>query len=393
VTADAGLEVRLLTDLGEFAGVKASWDSLTDTAPIDTVFLRHSWLADWHSIIGDETQLHVLTAWDGEALVAALPLAVRKEATGIRRLEFMGSGILTPNHLDVIALPGRREDCLCLFGEVLADADDGWDVLDLDKVPADTETADILRTMLADRGYRVTLEVSAVCPYLDLPPSLDEYLDSLSKSKRRHLKQKRTRLFREQPDAEFRTVSDESELEHAMDALVRLHQERWQQLGYAGSFADPRFLEFQQAVASDALAEGFLRMSSLYLQGSIAAVNYDFRAGSTIQGYMTGFDLAWSKLAPGVMLDLDEVERAIEEGASRLDFLEGQEEWKYRWTSTERENLRLQAFGTGTRGTMAWMKEKAASSGIAAARRYVPDETREAVRKRIDRAKADRQSQ
>jgi CelD/BcsL family acetyltransferase involved in cellulose biosynthesis len=390
--ASGDLEIRPVSTAGEFEALAGSWSALAATIPLDTVFLTHPWLSNWHRVYGVDAGLLVLTAWSDERLVAALPLALRKDSTGIRRVEFMGTGSLTPNHLDMLALPEWREESLRRFALELIERRGTWDVVDLDKLPADTGTASAMRALMEAAGCRSMTGVSAVCPCGDLPETLDAYLAGLSKSKRRHLRQKRTRLYREHPTAEFRLVQDVSELEPVLEALVGLHQQRWQDLGYAGSFAEPQFLAFHRMMVRDALDGGFLRMSTLAFEDSIVAVNYCFRVGETVQGYMTGFDTRWAKVAPGVMLDLDTVARAIEEGARRFDLLEGQHEWKYRWVSSERENLRLQIFGGGARGRMARLKEQATASSIDAARRHVPDGTREAVRKRIERVRADRRN-
>jgi CelD/BcsL family acetyltransferase involved in cellulose biosynthesis len=57
--------------------------------------------------------------------------------------------------------------------------------------------------------------------------------------------------------------------------------------------------------------------------------------------YLSGFDPLWARYSPGNALVGAAIAQAAREGATRFDFLRGQEAYKYRWGAADRPTLRL----------------------------------------------------
>jgi CelD/BcsL family acetyltransferase involved in cellulose biosynthesis len=55
---------------------------------------------------------------------------------------------------------------------------------------------------------------------------------------------------------------------------------------------------------------------------------------------MQGFDPEWAKLSAGVMVIGGVIEDTIRESVERIDFLRGQEDYKYWWGAVDRERFR-----------------------------------------------------
>lgn len=381
------LTFETVTSPEAFAELREQWNELARAAA-DTVFLTHAWLSNWLAFLGDGRQPHVLLARDGQQLVAALPLSLRTRVPGIRTLEFMGSGTLTPNHLDVLALPASRQAALAGFRERLLEDGTSWDVLDLDKLPEDSETATSLLEAFSASGLAATLSTSAVCPYAQLPASYDEFFAALSKSARRHTRERIRCIEREHPDARFGVVENERDLEAALEALVRLHQQRWRSRGYAGSFADERVVGFHESMSRDALREGFLRFYTLTDRDEVAAAVLCYRMNGSVQAYSCAFEPSWSHYRPGMVLGAYAIEQSIAEGASRYDHLEGDEAHKSTWAGHQRLNLRLHVFANTLRGRLARAGVRAHEDAVAAARRFLPADVRERVARTLDHVRA-----
>lgn len=384
----ASLTVETITTPAGFDGLRDEWNTLAASA--DTVFLTHAWLSNWLRFLGQRQEPRVLLARDGARLVAALPLALGAGGAGIRTLRFMGSGTLTPNHLDVLAEEGYRDGAVSAFAAKVLAKSGSWDVIDLDKLPADTDTAEQLRSAFTAAGLPTSLADSAVCPYAVLPANYDEYFSSLSKSARRHTRERIRCIGREHPEARFGMVATEDELDRALEALVRLHQQRWEERGYAGSFHDPRIVEFHRATARDAFEQGFLRFYTLTEGETVAAAVLCYRMNGSVQAYSCAFEPSWGTYRPGMVLGAYAIEQSIAEGASRYDHLEGDEAHKSTWAGHVRDNVRLHAFGRGARGRLAHGMVLAQARAIDAGRRVMPAETREAVRKRLSKLRAAR---
>ena len=104
------LRFEWVTEPQRFIALRDEWNLLGSSA-IRTVFLTHAWLSTWLHELAPEAELHVLTAWQEDRLVAAFPLFGTAEEGRGRRWAVMGTGTLTPNHLDVIAAPGVLRAC------------------------------------------------------------------------------------------------------------------------------------------------------------------------------------------------------------------------------------------------------------------------------------------
>lgn len=381
VQQPATLEFAWITDADDFVALGEEWDALCATS-VDTVFLTHAWLSNWLGILGQEWQPRVLTARGPAGLVAALPLA-SCTVHGTRRVAFMGTGALTPNHLDVIALPGYEEEARRGFILLLTETAGTWDVLEFDKLPADSATPDALRSAFGDLGFRTSLATTAICPYTHLPDTFDEYFASRSKLTRRHTRERQRHLARDHPEARFGMVTNEAELSRALEALVRLHQKRWESKGYAGSFADPRVVRFHEATTRDALHAGKLRFYTLTEANSVVVAQLCYRTGGCTQVYSWAFDEDWAAYRLGMLFNSYATEQAILEGATRVDHLEGDYPHKWAWAMEKRENVRLRIFGRTARGRLLRSGEQAAAWTLAVARRVLPEALRESVRKRL----------
>jgi CelD/BcsL family acetyltransferase involved in cellulose biosynthesis len=75
--------------------------------------------------------------------------------------------------------------------------------------------------------------------------------------------------------------------------------------------------------------------------GRRIAAGITFEEGDTIGYYNAGVDPDARDLSPGVLLIARYVERAIETGRRRLDFLRGDEAYKYEWGAVDEPIQRL----------------------------------------------------
>ena len=304
----------------------------------------------------------------------------------------MGVGTLTPNHLDIVAEPGVLDAVRTQFAAMLLEERANWDVIELDKIPADSSTAEALKAAFGEAGLSTSCSVSAVCPYADLPPTPEEYAAQRKKSIRKQIRGA-VRWLGEKPGTRVLTVADTIDAALAAQAdLVRFHQARWTGKGYPGAFADPRVVRFHERMVAAAQAAGYLRMYTLTDGNDVVAVSYNYRIGPTVQGYLSSFDERWADAGPGLTIRVGVMNESIIDGASRFDFLEGTESYKASWCSGQRENLRLSVFNHTLAGKAAQVKVAASMATLHLARAVLPEGVRERVVKAIARQQAEGQT-
>ncbi len=347
------LRFEWVTEPQRFLALRDEWNLLGSSA-IKTVFLTHAWLATWLQELAPDAELHVLTAWDGDRLVAALPLFGTAEEGRGRRWAIMGTGTLTPNHLDIIAAP-----------EVLERARDG------------------IRRGCCSKSRRAgTCSSSTSCPRTPRPRR------SSNRCSRRRASQPRARCRRSvrtatsrrrttrtsrrarstsarrsaRPTAGLTRIPASARLALADTESAALEAQRVTAAlppgalageGLPGCLRRPPRRPIPRAHRPASFEAGDLRIYTLTDGDETVAVSYNFLIGHTMQGYLSSFDERWAASSPGVLLRTYVMEQSIAEGAARFDFLEGNEHYKAAWCTGERENLRLRVFNRTARRTPA----------------------------------------
>lgn len=372
------LRVEKITTLDE---LRAIYDD-SDAHPVfhtENIFLTFLWLSTWWQVYGQPDQLHVLVVWDEDRLVGVLPLVLQKTSAGVRYLSFMGAGELTPDDLDLLSAPEKRREVLQALVDYLYAARSEWDVIELDKLPACSSTCEEFEALFRERGLVVDQMEAALCYSVALPESFEDYLSRLSKSFRHNLKRRKRNLQADYPDLEWIQAETPEQVQHAFDALVRLHQARWTKRGFPGSFASRDFYEFHRAVVQHALRAGLLRLYYLHTGENIIAVEYLFRSGDVVQDYLGGFDETLAQYSLGNLMVAYSIQMSINSKARVFDLLEGDEAYKEDWVTEVRKNVCLRIYGTGWHSKFERMRYKTVNLARKCILRYVPKNIRRPI--------------
>lgn len=380
MTGKQALRVEKITSLEEFSALQAECNML-ETFSIDNIFLTPTWLSLWWEVYKGNCQLNILAVRDGASLIGLLPLVLQRNFGTPRRLVFMGSGELTPNDMDVLSIPGRQNDVLQALAAYLFENRSEWNVLELDKLPCVGKTSEFLVSYFKSQGWTTELTCTAHCFSIDLPISYDAYLASLPKSKRHNLHRVERSLEYNFPEMELVCVGTADQAEQALLALTRLHQARWTQRGYPGSFASQRFCAFNRQIVKRTLNDGSLQMYYLQFRSEIIGVLYCFLVKDIMQCYMTGFDERWASYSLGSILINKVVDVAIQKKVRIFDFLEGEEKYKEEWGCEPRENMRLRIYAPGLSSRFAYLVSRLTTAAMEWALRHIPDNIRHSARK------------
>ncbi len=265
-------------------------------------------------------QIHALVLQDKTNLIGFVPLFCWGQE--VRTVSFLGAGI--SDYGDILFLPGREAECIAATLQYLNQHGKEWDVLDLQEVPQ----SDVWQSACS-------LLACSVCPVLDLRT----YPDSMDGKHRTDVRRSRNKLAK-RSDLHMETAS-EATLHPSLDALFRLHAARWESKHEAGVLGESKLQQFHREAAAAFLKHGGLRLQTLSVEGSIAAVIYAFAVRDTLYCYLSGFDPALSRLSPGAALLGWTVEQAIAEGLTYVDFLRQPEAYKYLWGAKDQPTFRL----------------------------------------------------
>jgi CelD/BcsL family acetyltransferase involved in cellulose biosynthesis len=345
--------IETIVNAEEFRRLRPEWDELLSTSPSDSLFLTWEWMFAWWAHLAGRRRLSILAVRSRGHLIAIAPLALRPPDYGrlapFRSLEFLGSGTVGSDYLDLIVRAGEELRAREAFADHLHG---GGVMLELSQVRNGSSLASDLAGGLEGRGWGLSCSTTAVCPYIDLSgQTWPSYLAGLSPAHRYNLR-RRQRNLEGSSELQFTEARSDEERREYLGHLIALHNLRWEGRGRPGAFATRGLLAFHEDFSALALRRGWLRLFLLRLGGRPVAALYGFRYGRTFYFYQSGFDPACSKQSVGLVAMGLTIRRALDEGASEFDFLHGDETYKSLWTQVSREIGRLEIYPPRARGAV-----------------------------------------
>ena len=346
-----------------------SWDALVARTPSATPFSRHCVQRAWWDAYGATAHDQTLVVVDEAApdeIVGIVPLMHRHELepgdlAARTTIRHQAGSVLRPvppsatavffgasYHADYATVLTNPADlpvvCDAVVGALAAQDAARWDVVDLRRLRAGDPAADALTASFewaAPAAYwLVTREQEDVCPVLTLPAGagFDDFLGTLDKKERHEIRRK---VHRAEAAGETRLERSADPLGD-LDAFVDLHQKRW---GAEGLFPDTQggaaSRRFFGRLFEDCAPSGLVDLSFLTVGGRRIAAGVTFDDGKAVYYYNAGVEPDASKLSPGVVMVALYIQRAIELGRSRVDFMRGNEPYKYEWGAVDEPIERL----------------------------------------------------
>jgi CelD/BcsL family acetyltransferase involved in cellulose biosynthesis len=294
------------------------------------VFLHPAWLRSWLAEFGSSYEPVFLTCSAADRLGFA-PL-MRRDG----RLTFVGDPSIC-DYMDVLVDPDNVDVAFADLWQQLCGEE--WSELELWGLMASSPTRDKLRALSLESGYEIEEEQEAVAPRLSLPATWEDYLGSLNKKDRHELRRKIRRCFESGAAVDFEVLTEQADVVAAMDDFLELHTRSRQD---KTDFMTPEMETFFRRMASTMSAEGLIRLFMLRVNSRPAAAVLCFDAGSHLYLYNSGYDPEFSNLSVGLVSKALALRWAIEHGMSGIDFLRGDEPYKYDMGARDQEIYRLQ---------------------------------------------------
>lgn len=360
-------KVQEIRDEESFRDLRPEWNELLGRSRSDTLFLTWEWLHCWWSHLGGGRRLAILTVRDGEALAGVAPLM--RGRGPLPSLKLLGTGAVGSDYLDVIAERGREDAVLDALANRLRSR--GRTLL-LHGVAPGASAAD-LAARLDEMGWSHATIDANTCPYIDLAGGgWEAYLAGLSASHRYNFRRRWRHLVRDH-DVELQQPASAHECAAALEVLIELHRRRWDARGGSDALHRPELVAFHRELAPLALANGWLRLFVLRLDGRPAAALYGFNYRGRYLFYQSGFDPAFRGHSPSLVLLGLTIRRAFEEGAHEYDLLHGAERYKQHWASRRRLLQRIECHPPGPAAAFLRTQRRLATAARRLARQTLPE--------------------
>jgi CelD/BcsL family acetyltransferase involved in cellulose biosynthesis len=326
------VKVEWIEDPDEFAALAPEWDALlpAHAQPFDL----HCWYRLWWESYGAPGQLAVCTVRREAELVGAFPL--RRDG---RRL----CGFVNGESPETRPLARDPEALAALARATVAAAPAELHLRGLPR--ADPGTA----ALIAALGRRALTEPAHASPYVDTRGDFEAWRKANKKRWKAPLEQKQRKMARDH-EAEFKPMEAVVDLEAELDEGLRIEAGGWK--GEQGTAIEsaPETTDFYRKVAREFERRGELRFSWIKLDGVGVAFDFCILFGNRLFTLKSAYDEEYRGLAPGLVRQLQEIERCFDSGIDTLELLGDEVGWKSRFASGNRPHLHLRGFPASPEG-------------------------------------------
>lgn len=332
-----------------FQALAAEWNALVSRSRSDTFFLTYEWQTLWWEELGEgDLWIVAFRCPETDTLVGIAPLYLVETKDGEKKLNIVGC-VEVSDYLDLIAAAGWENEVYAALAQWLdSPAAPAWDVLDLCNLPDVSLTYRLLPDIFNAAGYSAQVFQEDVAPSIHLPATYDAYLMEQVEKKHRHEIRRKQRRAEREANVGFYMVGPKHDLNAEVDDFIRL-----QMLSdpNKATFMTLEMKRFFRTVAHRMLEIGQLRLFFLTLDGYKAATLFAFEYNQRLLLYNSGYDPEqYAQLSPGWVLLSYAIQYSIALGNDQFDFMQGDEEYKYRFGARTHPVMRVIVERQGAEG-------------------------------------------
>jgi len=326
------MKIDLIQEPESFQNLHREWNQLLTSSASDVPFLRHEYLTSWWKTRGGGEwsggELFILTGRDSTGKLGGIaPFFLHQET-----LLLLGS-VEISDFLDLIAPRDQLAPFIQAVMDFLARSDlPDWKKIDLYNILEESPSLPVLKETACSRSWGYHNQQLQPAPWVDLPTSWDAYLQGLENRYRREIERKIRRAENYFLPVSWHTVKDPDLLDEELSAFLELmayHPEK------ADFLTDTMASQMKKAV-HQAFKQGWAQLAFLTVGDIKAAgyLNFDYR--DRIWIYNSGLNPMFENLSPGWVLLAYLIQQAIQEGKDAVDFMRGDEPYKYHFGGTDR---------------------------------------------------------
>jgi CelD/BcsL family acetyltransferase involved in cellulose biosynthesis len=335
--AAAKLSARAISDWGALEQLHDAWQELAIAAAEPNPFYEPWMLRPALRAFAPADRVEVIAVFRGELLCGLFPTEFRRGRAGLWRHPYC---YLTA---PLLRRGFERPSIRCWLDALASRAR----VVRLEDVPGNGCVRLHLVDELNDRGWPALVSQAYTRAVLQRAPTADDFLArALAGKRRKELRRQRARL------SELGRLTTE-ELAAGEDPrpwvaeFLDLEARGWKGREGVDSSGDRAFME---EMAAGAARAGKLQMLALRLDGQPVALKMNLFGGEGAFAFKITFDESFGRFSPGVLLELDNVERAHRVPALRwMDSCAAPNRFMINHLWPDRREMQTVFFATGSR--------------------------------------------
>jgi CelD/BcsL family acetyltransferase involved in cellulose biosynthesis len=321
------MTATVITDPADLTGDRGAWDALAVDA--SRPYSAPGWLLPWWSAVRPAgSEFRAVAVRDRAGLAGLAAFHVSRDRLGITTWALLGGG--ASSHLEPLARPGALGSVATAVAQALRT--DGADMLSLAAVPRDSPWPALLRDAWPARRPRLSLVTSLRAPYVDVPDGgYEAWFASRSQGFRRQTRGLRRELARR--GGGLRRAVTPAEVTAGLAELERLHRRRWDHRGGSQALTEPVATMLRQVAAE--LPPTRFQVWTAVADGATIAAALFLTAGAEMHAWISGFDPAWARWSPSLVLNDEIIRYAAETGHRRVSLGPGSAPYKDRLATGE----------------------------------------------------------
>ena len=284
-------------------------------------FLNYDVNKMWHDILGQNYKLNILT--DMKSFIA--PIAIKDNIA-----YFCGSKDVFDFHNLIYDKNINNQsikliiDHLLIYDKVLK--------IELNSIIQKSHLHDCLINLQDD--YDIEFVDEDVSPGISLPDSFDEYLSNLTK-KNRHEIRRKIRKFEKNFELKIINANHENVDKLLLEfiRLMKLNPEK-------KLFLNQDRVNFMSKIIKYSVLEGRGELNFIEINKDLVSTSFAFKNKEKLFVYNSGFNNDYSEYSVGLINHVYNIKNKIKT-YNYIDFLRGDEEYKYRIGSEDRKLLTI----------------------------------------------------
>lgn len=336
------METRLIENNSEFAQLEPFWNPVVVQSTANTCHSTFEWLFTWWRHFGADRHLLLLVTYEHDMPVGFAPLYIGNGITEPNDLHFLGQGL--SDYADIIALRDRPDILEELVAAILKHRR-LWGGIDLEEVPAESPSRAFLNVICGAAAIPAKWQTTVRCPYLPIETDWKAFYATMGKGFRHEVRNKLNRWNSRSngriEGLELRYVDRRGADDAFLDEVVALSDQRHLADGHRSPFLNHPDQEFLREVLPLMGRRNQLRVGELRSGNALVAYMLAYHWQGVVYAWNTQYDPIYATYSVGRIALVWFAEQSFREGCHELDFMRGEEPYKYEWTKLYRTNLAL----------------------------------------------------
>jgi hypothetical protein len=336
--------IKIITDEDDFIMLKTSWNELVSRDSDSTIFQLWEWNYNiWEYINRHNSNLCILVIHkkaDG-LLVGIVPFCLRIQKYiifKVKILEFIGNPYL--DNKNFIIDDRYKSKINHIIVKWITQRIVKWDIVDLKPMNEDLVYKMKFKNLMDKNDLKVKIIDYIKSPFLLLDKNKSIYDHLVDTSFLKFLKRKLKKIQKDYQCTYF-LIKNEDELSSYFHIFVRLNKLRSHDKVQRGIFRNKIIEEMFSEICRQMLKLRMLNLYFILLNDKPAACLLNFQFNNKIYFYQSGFDISFKKYSVGYLIHHYALQKALENGSTEYDFLNGEENYKSQFTNHFRQMVQV----------------------------------------------------